>query len=299
MIAQGHVTSVSTSSDYGSIDPKNVYDASRALLNTTEQTLTNKTVLNGAWVAATNDRNQFIQVNFSVPHLIRGVTTQGRNGCCKDWVTQYAVHYSYDCQHWVAVGGANETDKGIGVMGGLTWMVKVDGQNSDVVVIMENDEILFTGNSDQDTPVTNDLGCPLWARCVRIYPRQWHKNVAMRIDLLGCPIKQLPAPTTLPTPTSTQPSTAAPTGAPVTSANTATYLTLSTHMTPPPRTPAAFYNTKDPIDCKFSLSTFNCSIPIVHQHCPLSCGKKRKYLFYELNLEHVKHYCGRNAADRR
>ncbi|XP_033758080.1 inactive carboxypeptidase-like protein X2 [Pecten maximus] len=236
--AQGHVTSISSSSDYGSVDPKNVYDASRSVLNTTEQTLGNNTVLNGAWVAATNDRNQFIQVNFSVPHLMRGVTTQGRNGCCKDWVTKYAVHYSYDCQHWVSVGGANET--------------------------------LFNGNTDLDTPVTNDLGCPIWARCVRIYPRQWHKNVAMRIDLLGCPIKQLPAPTTSAPSTTTYPTTVVSSGVSMTSttANTATYLTLSTHMTPPPRTPAAFYNTKDPIDCKFSLSTFNCSIPIVHQHCP-------------------------------
>ncbi|OWF54389.1 hypothetical protein KP79_PYT21918 [Mizuhopecten yessoensis] len=67
-------------------------------------------------------RRSIFQVNFSVPHLIRGVTTQGRNGCCKDWVTQYAVHYSYDCQHWVAVGGANET---VGV-GGVNEMVCVD-----------------------------------------------------------------------------------------------------------------------------------------------------------------------------
>lgn len=43
--------------------------------------------------------------------MVRGLVTQGRNGCCQQWVTRYRVLYSEDCQHWHTVPGFNVTDK--------------------------------------------------------------------------------------------------------------------------------------------------------------------------------------------
>ena len=50
-----------------------------------------------------------IQVEYNVPHIVRSIVTQGRNGCCKNWVSKYKIEYSYDCQHWVVVGPGNGT----------------------------------------------------------------------------------------------------------------------------------------------------------------------------------------------
>lgn len=46
---------------------------------------------------------------------------------------------------------------------------------------------IFTGNSDQDSVVTNMLPCPILARCIRINPLDWKDHASLRFDLLGCP----------------------------------------------------------------------------------------------------------------
>ena len=35
---------------------------------------------------------------------------------------------------------------------------------------------------------------------------------------------------------------------------------------------ASNYNPLDPVDCKRSLLAFNCSVPLIRQHCKHSCG---------------------------
>jgi len=45
---------------------------------------------------------------------------------------------------------------------------------------------LFNANYDGDTLVTNDLPCPVFAKCVRINPTLWTGYIAMRFDVLGC-----------------------------------------------------------------------------------------------------------------
>ena len=47
----------------------------------------------GAWVAQMRDDNQWLQVEFSKPTKVTGIDTQGRNGCCSQWVTKFTVSY--------------------------------------------------------------------------------------------------------------------------------------------------------------------------------------------------------------
>ena len=50
----------------------------------------------GAWSAATNDLNQWLQIDMIYPDTkITGLATQGRNGHSQ-WVTKYKLQYSVD-----------------------------------------------------------------------------------------------------------------------------------------------------------------------------------------------------------
>lgn len=51
----------------------------------------------GAWSAARNDGNQWLQINLGSPYITRvtSVATQGRNGY-DQWVTTYRLMYSDD-----------------------------------------------------------------------------------------------------------------------------------------------------------------------------------------------------------
>ncbi|KAK3093972.1 hypothetical protein FSP39_022381 [Pinctada imbricata] len=86
--------------------------------------------------------------------------TQGRDGCCKQWVTKYRVLYSMDCSNnsnsWHTLSGHNVSD------------------------------VFFKGNSDENTIESHDFDCPVIAKCIRINPLEWHNHISMRFDLLGC-----------------------------------------------------------------------------------------------------------------
>ena len=55
-----------------------------------------------------------LKVNLSEPSLIRGIMTQGRNGCCHQWVKKYRVLYSLDCgsnaSSWHPIGDHTVND---------------------------------------------------------------------------------------------------------------------------------------------------------------------------------------------
>lgn len=52
--------------------------------------------LQGAWVAGSQDLNQWLQVDLKVKHTsVARVATQGRNGN-EHWVTKYKLQYSND-----------------------------------------------------------------------------------------------------------------------------------------------------------------------------------------------------------
>ena len=53
--------------------------------------------LSGSWSAAKNDANQWLQIDLGSLHTsVTGEATQGRNGHCWQWVTNYKLQYSND-----------------------------------------------------------------------------------------------------------------------------------------------------------------------------------------------------------
>ena len=60
----------------------------------------------GAWVAATNDKNQWIEVNLYRQTVVTGVNMQG-NPSSDKWVTRYKVEFSLDHAVWEYVPDEN------------------------------------------------------------------------------------------------------------------------------------------------------------------------------------------------
>ena len=57
-----------------------------------------------AWVSATNDLNQWIQVEFTTHTYVSGILLQGRaESVGLMWVTRYTVEYSSDGETWQVV----------------------------------------------------------------------------------------------------------------------------------------------------------------------------------------------------
>ena len=61
---------------------------------------------NGAWIAATNDKNQWVEVNLYRQTVITGVIMQG-NPSSDMWVTRYKVEFSLDHSMWEHVTDGN------------------------------------------------------------------------------------------------------------------------------------------------------------------------------------------------
>jgi hypothetical protein len=45
---------------------------------------------------------------------------------------------------------------------------------------------VFSGNSDQQSIVTNSFSPAITARYIRLQPRSWHNQVSMRLEVYGC-----------------------------------------------------------------------------------------------------------------
>ena len=61
----------------------------------------------GAWIAATNDKNQWVEVNLYRQTIVTGVTMQG-NPSSDKWVTSYKVEFSLDHDTWEYVHDEND-----------------------------------------------------------------------------------------------------------------------------------------------------------------------------------------------
>ncbi|XP_062614315.1 uncharacterized protein LOC134276051 isoform X2 [Saccostrea cucullata] len=150
----------SASSSYHKGSSAKDYTVARARINTTE-TKDSKGVLHlGAWSAQDLNVDQWIQVNLNEPSLVRGIMTQGRSGCCQQWVKKYRVLYSLDC--------SNNTN---------SWQPMGDHTVNDTI---------FVGNTDENSTVSHNFDCPVIAKCIRINPLEWNNHISMRFDLLGC-----------------------------------------------------------------------------------------------------------------
>ncbi|KAL9951704.1 hypothetical protein ACROYT_G044426 [Oculina patagonica] len=111
----------------------------------------------GAWVAATLDANQWLQIDLGSQHFrVTRVATQGRNGF-DQWVTRYKLQYSNDK---------------------VSFRCYVEqGQTTDKE---------FAGNTDRDTVVSHELNPPIRARYIRFVPVTWYDHISMRVELYGC-----------------------------------------------------------------------------------------------------------------
>lgn len=117
----------------------------------------------GAWAAAQNNANQWLQVDLGSEKSVRTIATQGRNydphwphGSHAQWVTKYKLQFSNDVvnfQYYQEQGVVKE----------------------------------FAGNTDRDTAVYHDLNPPTSARYFRFRPTSWHGHISMRVALFGCP----------------------------------------------------------------------------------------------------------------
>ncbi|XP_041367296.1 uncharacterized protein LOC121381939 [Gigantopelta aegis] len=130
----------------------------------------------GAWLAAIDNTQQYIEVDFLQPTIISGITTQGRPDA-PSFVTSYKLFYSNDGINWNAYREDKHIDK------------------------------VFAGNFDSVTPVQNMLLSPLRTRFLRISPQTWQGRIAMRFEIHGCVSSY---PTAAPTLTFTGQPTAKP-----------------------------------------------------------------------------------------
>ncbi|CAG2210019.1 unnamed protein product [Mytilus edulis] len=214
---------------------------SRAVLDTKTENLQQYGTMLGGWTPA-HDGKQYIQATFSKPQMIDKIITQGVDNM-QQWVTKFSIQYSEDCVNWKQLQNPKE----------------------------------FIANTDDKTKVTNKFGCPVFAKCVRVYPSDWHNHSGLRFDLIGC---EIIASTTL---TSTKTTLKTTTASPLTTPNPK--FTQSTTIKPTALLPithkifptgqASNYNTRDPLDCKRALLVDPCTNPIVNKHCFYSCNTKQ------------------------
>ncbi|XP_035672790.1 uncharacterized protein LOC118413477 isoform X9 [Branchiostoma floridae] len=111
-----------------------------------------------AWVAATNNADQWLQFDMGQRSTVGVIRTQGRllSGHYNQWVTSYSISY-----------GNSSGDE--------MWYKDANG-----------DTIVFTGNSDIDSLVTHvlvDYNGPFHARYVRFRPVTWSNHISMRADI--------------------------------------------------------------------------------------------------------------------
>ncbi|MBN3297114.1 EDIL3 protein, partial [Amia calva] len=118
----------------------------------------NKKGLVNAWTAAENDRWPWIQINLQRRMRVTGLITQGAKRIgSPEYVKSYKVAYSDD---------------------GKTWRTyKVKGTDEDMI---------FRGNVDNNTPSANSFTPPVEAQYVRIYPQVCRRHCTLRMEMLGC-----------------------------------------------------------------------------------------------------------------
>lgn len=113
-----------------------------------------------AWRPKSNSPREWLQVDFEVTKKVTAIITQGAKALFTQmFVKEFAVSISQDGVHWSPV-------------------------------LQSGKEKIFKANQDHQNAVTNTLESPLFARYVRIHPRQWHNHIALRIEFLGCDTQQ-------------------------------------------------------------------------------------------------------------
>nr|XP_029511236.1 coagulation factor VIII-like [Oncorhynchus nerka] len=109
-----------------------------------------------------NNPHEWLQVDFLVMKRITGVVTQGAWSILTQMmVTEFSVTISDNGHSW-----SNVVDEGT------------------------QREKMFLGNSEPDEEMLNLFDPPLFARFIRIHPRSWLNDIALRLEFMGCDTQQ-------------------------------------------------------------------------------------------------------------
>ncbi|XP_035525387.1 coagulation factor VIII isoform X1 [Morone saxatilis] len=115
-----------------------------------------------AWRPKNNNPHEWLQVDLGKIKRITGVMTQGaRSLLTQMMVTEFSVTVSHDERSWSSV-------------------LEEDSQR----------EKIFTGNNDSDEEALAVFDPPLFGRYLRIHPRGWINDIALRLEVLGCDTQQ-------------------------------------------------------------------------------------------------------------
>ncbi|KAK9963756.1 hypothetical protein ABG768_006921 [Culter alburnus] len=111
-----------------------------------------------AWRPKTNNPHEWLQVDFLSMKRVTGLVTQGARSVLKlMMVTEFTVSISNNGHSWTSV--------------------KEQGTDSDKI---------FEGNSEHDEEALNMFDPPLFTRFIRIHPKGWVNDIALRLEFLGC-----------------------------------------------------------------------------------------------------------------
>ncbi|XP_038555621.1 coagulation factor VIII isoform X3 [Micropterus salmoides] len=115
-----------------------------------------------AWRPKNNNPHEWLQVDLEKVHRITGVVTQGAQSVLTQMmVTEFSVTVSHDGHSW-----------------------------SSVLEERSQREKIFTGNNDSEEEALIIFDPPLFGRYLRIHPRGWINDIALRLEVLGCDTQQ-------------------------------------------------------------------------------------------------------------
>nr|XP_046259072.1 discoidin, CUB and LCCL domain-containing protein 2 [Scatophagus argus] len=112
------------------------------------------------WAPSQSDQQQWLQIDLKREKRITGITTTGTTlREYQYYVSAYRVQHSNDGLQWHIYREANSTQ-----------------------------DKVFQGNINYLHEVRNNFIPPIEARFLRINPTLWHQRIALKLELLGCPI---------------------------------------------------------------------------------------------------------------
>ncbi|XP_036893723.1 coagulation factor VIII isoform X3 [Sturnira hondurensis] len=114
-----------------------------------------------AWRPQVNNPEEWLQVDFRKTMKVTGITTQGAKSLLTSmYVKEFLISSSQDGHNWTP--------------------------------FLQNGKVkVFQGNQDSFRPVVNSLDPPLLTRYLRIHPKSWVHQIALRLEVLGCEAQQL------------------------------------------------------------------------------------------------------------
>ncbi|XP_056456329.1 coagulation factor VIII [Gadus chalcogrammus] len=115
-----------------------------------------------AWRPKNNNPHEWLQVDLQRVQRVTGLVTQGARALLTHMmVTEFSVALSND---------------------GRTWSTVLEEETAE--------EKIFSGNSDPDEESLALFEPPVFARYLRVQPRGWINDIALRLEVLGCDTQQ-------------------------------------------------------------------------------------------------------------